>query len=103
MAAADNSKCEAERNESDPEEDEIKRDLTAVQQDGLALQHVQHQTMEICLAAVQQNGLALQHVPRYRQSLEICLAAVQQNGLALQYVPRHCQSQEIIQVARREL
>jgi len=62
--------------------------LIAVQQDGMALQHIKHheQTEEICLEAVKQNGLALQFVGRHLKDYKISLAAVRQNGLAIQYV-----------------
>ena len=40
----------------------IKNDLLAVTQDGWALEYVEEQTHEICLAAVQQNGYALEFV-----------------------------------------
>lgn len=52
--------------------------------DGLALQYIQKQTPEMCMAALKQNGLALQFVEK--QTPEICLEAVRQNGLALQFV-----------------
>lgn len=58
----------------------------AVQQDAMVLEHVQHQTPELCLAAVQQDGYALQHVRH--QTPKLCLAAVQQNSLALQFVQK---------------
>jgi hypothetical protein len=47
--------------------------MNAVKQNGLALEFVEHQTYEICLAAVKQNGLALEFVEH--QTYEICLAA----------------------------
>src|SRR6185369_15946431 len=63
--------------------------LTAVQNNGYALQYVKEQTPEICLAAVQNNGYALQYVKDVReQTPEICLAAVQKDGSALQYVKK---------------
>jgi len=72
--------------------------LAAVQQDGLALQHVQHQTPELCLAAMQENGCALQYVKN--QTREICLVAVQQDGHALQHVKN--QTREICLVAMQQ-
>lgn len=38
--------------------------LTAVKQDGFALEHVNEQTPEICMATVQQNGNALKYVKK---------------------------------------
>ncbi len=58
--------------------------LTAVQQDGFALQFVKEQTPEICLAAVQKDGYTIYNVKE--QTPEICLAAVQQCGYALEFV-----------------
>ncbi len=58
--------------------------LTAVQQNGRALQYVKKQTHEICLEAVKNNGHALKFVRE--QTHEICLQAVKSNGMALQYV-----------------
>lgn len=58
--------------------------LTAVTKDGMALEHVKHQTEAICMAAVRQNGLALQFVDK--QTPNICLAAVEQNAHALSLV-----------------
>ena len=39
-----------------------------------------------CLTAVKQNGYALQYV--VKQTKKICLAAVEQNGYALRYVKK---------------
>ena len=61
-----------------------KNDLCEVQREGCALQFVEEQTHEICLAAVQQYGYALQLVKE--QTHEICLAAVQQNCYTLEVV-----------------
>ena len=58
--------------------------MAAVQQNGLALEHVKEQTPEICLAAVRQNGLALKFVKD--KTSNIRMAAVQQNGLALRFM-----------------
>ena len=58
--------------------------IRAVEKNGLALQYLQQQTPEICLAAVKQNGLTLYLVEH--QTSEICLAAVKESGLALSYV-----------------
>ena len=48
--------------------------LKAVKQNGLALQFVDHQDVDICLEAVNQNGMALKYVKDQR--LGICIAAV---------------------------
>nr|QBK87235.1 MAG: protein of unknown function DUF4116 [Marseillevirus LCMAC201] len=60
--------------------EKLSAEISTVQQNGLALQHIHHQTPEICLAAVQRDGMALQFVKEHTS--EICRAAVQQNGLA---------------------
>lgn len=41
---------------------EIQAALEAVKRDGLALEHIQEQTPQICLAAVEQNGAALEYI-----------------------------------------
>lgn len=58
--------------------------LAAVHDNWKAILHVKDQTPEICIAAVEQNGEALKYVQH--QSPEICLAAVEENGWALRYV-----------------
>ena len=63
--------------------------LTAVQQDGLALEHAaaSHRSdRELVLSAVQQNGLALKYASKaMRMDHDIVLAATKQNGAALQF------------------
>ena len=47
---------------SNKEEEEIvtdPHDLEMVKEDGMALQNIENQTPEICLAAVQKNGYAI--------------------------------------------
>lgn len=61
--------------------------LAAVKKLGLMLEYVKEQTPEICLAAVKENGYALKYVKD--QTTELCLAAIQQNGDALRYVKEH--------------
>ena len=61
-------------------------DLRAVRRNGRALEFINHQTPEICLAAVRENGLALEYARH--QTPEICLAAVGQNPNALQFVDK---------------
>ena len=58
--------------------------MTAVKQDGYALEYVHNQTEAICLAAVKQNVYALRYV--HNKTEAICLAAVRQDASALQYV-----------------
>lgn len=65
--------------------------LTAVKNDGMALEFVKNQTNEICIEAVKQHGWALQHVKE--QNPEVCIKAVEQDGWALRYVNN--QSKEI--------
>ena len=69
--------------------------LTAVQQNGYALQCVHNQTDEVCLAAVKQDGYALQFVRN--QTEAIVKAAVEQNGWALRYA--HNQTEAIVKAA----
>ena len=63
--------------------------LTAVQQNGLALEHAaaSHRSdRELVLSAVQQNGLALKYASKaMRMDHDIVLAATKQNGAALQF------------------
>jgi hypothetical protein len=63
----------------------------------LALQYVNDQTPEICLAAVTRDGWALQFVEV--QTPEICLAAVTRKGWALLFVKK--QTPEICQAAAK--
>ena len=58
--------------------------MTAVKQNGYALEYVKNQTEEICMEAIKQNGWALKYVEE--QTPEICLEAVKQNEIALQFV-----------------
>ena len=58
--------------------------MTAVQQSGRALNYVNSQTPELCMAAVQQDVYVVGCVKS--QTPEICIAAVQQNSNALIYV-----------------
>jgi hypothetical protein len=64
--------------------------MTAVQNHGSALQFVQKQTFELCLAAVQNDesnyGWAFRYVTK--QTPEICMAAVQNSGFALNFVEK---------------
>lgn len=82
------------------------KDLEKVTKSGLALEHIQRQNPEICMAAVQQDGRAIQwvkdQIPKIsvaavrqngealkwirEQAFEICTAAVQQNADAIQYI-----------------
>jgi hypothetical protein len=57
--------------------------VAAAERNGLALRRVVCQTERICLVAVRQNGVALKDVER--QTPRIRMAAVQQDGLALRY------------------
>ena len=59
-------------------------DMATVQQDGMALKHINAQTPELCMLAVQQDGYALEYVTE--QTPALCMAAVRQNGYALEYV-----------------
>jgi hypothetical protein len=52
--------------------------------DGLALEHVQNQTIEMCLCALKQNGLALQYVRNPTELL--IMTAMEQNPNAAQYI-----------------
>lgn len=58
--------------------------LRAVEQNGLALQYIDDQTLTLCLTAVKQNGLALRYC-KYKPNY-ICQEAVANDGLALYYV-----------------
>ena len=58
--------------------------LAAVKDNGLALEYVTHQTNDICLTAVKQNCRSLRFVAK--QTEEICLIAVTEDGMMLIYV-----------------
>lgn len=55
---------------------------------GMYVKDIPHKVVdkEIALTAVRQDGLALQHIPKkWKKDNEVIMAAVQQNGLALQF------------------
>lgn len=59
--------------------------LTAVTQNGFALQFVRTQTEEICLAAVAQNGYALEIVRPEMRTPGVCRIAWKENWRALEF------------------
>ena len=72
--------------------------LTAVRQNGWALEYIKNQTREICLEAVRRTGYALQFVEK--QDKEICVEAIKQNISALYYVEE--QDKEICLMAVKQ-
>lgn len=58
--------------------------MTAVEQIGFALKHVENQTNTICMTAVQQNGMALRFVENKTDTIR--MTAIKQNESALRYV-----------------
>ena len=78
--------------------------LLAVQQHGMALQHVplDRRSHEIVLAAVRQDGRALQFLPPSQRDRAMCLDAVHSNGLALEFVPREVVVREMCLIALRQ-
>lgn len=60
----------------------------ALEQDGMLIEDipVKHRTPELCLTAVAQNGFALEYIKQ--QSQKLCETAVAQNGLALKFVKK---------------
>jgi hypothetical protein len=64
--------------------------LRACKLNGLVLQYVRDQTLEICLAAVKENGRALQYVKDQTEAIN--LQAVKEDGYALQYVRNQTES-----------
>ena len=63
--------------------------LTAVQQNGLALQFVKEQTEEICNNAVLNNPLAIQFVKNEFLNQSICKYAIKKNCSALYFIENH--------------
>tara|TARA_R110002153_G_scaffold273997_3_gene446429 strand:- start:52156 stop:52710 length:555 start_codon:yes stop_codon:yes gene_type:complete len=63
---------------------QLKKDLAMVKQNGLYLEFVKYQPLQICMAAVTQNGYALYYVKI--QTEEICMVAVTKCGNALKHV-----------------
>lgn len=57
--------------------------LTAVKQNGLALKYCTIKNTDICMAAIQNNPMALEFIDN--QTIEHCMVAVSLNGLALKY------------------
>lgn len=71
------------------EDQTLEMALMAVKDDGYALKYVKDvfKTPEVCRIAVQNDGVALQFVPEHLRTPDICLAAVTRDGIALEYVP----------------
>jgi Domain of unknown function (DUF4116) len=69
----------------------------AVEQNGLALEHVpkKYRTPELCRIAVEQNGDALEYVPEDYKTPNLYQIAVEQNGLALTCVPENKRTSEL--------
>lgn len=70
--------------------------LVIVNQNGMLLKFVKHQTHEICMAAVDFCGAALEFV--LEQTLEICMIAVNSCGAALEFVKKQTSEMCIIAV-----
>lgn len=60
--------------------------LNCIKKNGMILEHIKKQTLEMCVEAVTENGLALEHV--IKQSPNLCEIAVQQNCDAIQFVEK---------------
>ena len=58
--------------------------LTAVKQNGYAIEYIKNPSEEIQLAAVKQNGYAIEYIKN--PSEEVQLAAVKQDGTAIKYI-----------------
>lgn len=58
--------------------------LSLVQKNAAALEYIERQTPEMCIAAVEQDPMSLYYVKN--KTPEIALAAVKKNGFALYYV-----------------
>jgi hypothetical protein len=58
--------------------------MAAVRQNGYALEYVNEQTEEICIAAVRQNGYALEYAKIQNELM--CLEAINTNPFIIQYV-----------------
>ncbi|MEF9991968.1 MAG: DUF4116 domain-containing protein [Romboutsia sp.] len=76
--------------------------IDLVSRDGLLLEHIKNQTLEICTIAVKQNGLSIKYVnPIYKNKM-IEILAVKQNGLALEYIEKENQTDIICLEAVRQ-
>ena len=60
--------------------------IEAVKQNGLALQHIEEATEEVCLYAVHSNWESLQFVKEKGQTTRVCEMAIERCGKAIQYV-----------------
>jgi hypothetical protein len=75
---------------------ENKNDLARlVSENGMAIKHIQNQTLELALLAVKDDGYALKYVKDEFKTYEVCLIAVKNDGIALQFVPENLRSDEI--------
>lgn len=73
----------------------------AVTQNGLCLQYMKNQTLELCMLAVNQNGLSLEFVNKSILNYDLCLNAVKEYRFAIKYVPEKFQSEELCMIAIR--
>ena len=75
---------------------ENKTDLMRlVSENGMAIKHIETQTLELALAAVKDDGYALKYVKDEFKTTEVGLIAVKNDGIALQFVPEHIKNAEI--------
>jgi DNA polymerase III epsilon subunit-like protein len=77
-------------------ENKALKELTAVNENGRALQNVpeEYKTAELCFEAVR-DGWLLQFVTEGLKTMELCLKAVKQNAWALKYVPEEFKTEEL--------
>ena len=72
--------------EQKKEEHRIEQEqLTTVQQDGHAIEHIENPSQEVQLAAVQQTGYAIAYIDNPSEAA-VKFAAVRENGHAIRYI-----------------
>jgi hypothetical protein len=69
--------------------------LRLVSENGMAIKHIEAQTLELALLAVKDDGYALKYVKDEFKTHQVCLIAVKNDGIALRYVPEHIKTSEI--------
>ena len=67
----------------------------AVTKNGLCLQYIKKQTLELCMSAVNQNGTSLEFVSKPLINYDLCLAAIKECRFAIKYVPEMFQTEEL--------
>ena len=76
--------------------EETKQDyLKLVVENGMAIKHIENQTIDLAMLAVKDDGYSLKYVKNEFKTPEVCLIAVKNDGFALQFVPEELRTDEV--------